>query len=173
MVMSSEVRGADPCNSPEVRQFDFWLGDWDIDQNILQADGTWLELSAKTHVEKDLEGCALIEHWEGKVQFFWEGMKKPEPMHGLSVRAYDPESNRWRIHWMDTRHPKFGTFEGGFSDSVGTFLKSSTGSDGKPLLTRIMFSDISHDAVTWTLAVSRDNGEQWQSLWIMDMRRRQ
>jgi hypothetical protein len=160
-----------PCDTPEARQFDFWVGHWDIAQRILRADGSWVELPATTVVSKDLEGCALVEHWEGTVQFFWEGMQEPLALHGLSVRAYDPTSRRWRIHWMDTRHPTFGTFEGGFEKGTGTFLKSSTGADGKPLLTRITFSDITDESVHWSLAISRDEGAAWTTLWIMDMRR--
>ena len=96
-----------PCDTPEARAFDFWIGDWKIDQRILQQDGTWLELPAKTSVSKALDGCALVEHWEGEVLFFWEGMKEPEPMKGFSIRTYDPETEHWQIHWMDTRSPRF------------------------------------------------------------------
>jgi hypothetical protein len=42
---------------------------------------------------------ALIERWEGRVSFFWEGMEEPEAMTGLSVRAYDPRAAKWFIHW--------------------------------------------------------------------------
>jgi hypothetical protein len=163
---------SNPCGAPEAREFDFWIGSWDITQRIAQADGSWLELPASTRVVKDLDGCALVEHWEGEVQFFWEGMTRPEKMQGLSVRSYDPQEKLWRIYWMDTRHPKFATFDGVFQDGVGTFLKSSTTIDGKPLLTRIRFSEISSESVTWTLDVSRDNGNQWNPLWIMKMKLR-
>ena len=178
ILLFSEAQGQDrepvnsnPCDAPEAREFDFWIGSWDITQKILRRDGTWLELPATTNVVKDLEGCALVEHWEGTVEFFWEGMKEPQAMRGLSVRSYDPETKQWRIYWMDTRHPKFGVFEGRFRDSIGTFLKSSTAADGKPLLTRIRFSNMSGESVTWTLDISKDNGDQWTPLWIMEMKR--
>lgn len=163
------VKGA--CDSPQAHQFDFWLGRWKIDQKILSADGSWLELPARTSVSSALEGCALVEHWKGKVKFFWEGMKTIEPMEGLSVRAYDPQSGKWRIHWMSSRTPRFGTaFEGGFQNGAGKFFSTRQGPRGKQL-SRITFSNITRNSVHWDLAVSSDDGKTWKTIWIMEMRR--
>lgn len=101
--VAQDAQDVHPCTTPEARAFDFWIGDWQIHQRILREDGTWLGLEAKTSVSPAIDGCALIERWEGEVQFFWEGMQAPEPMKALSVRAYDPRTGQWYIHWMDTR----------------------------------------------------------------------
>lgn len=160
-----------PCTSPEARAFDFWIGNWRIEQHILQQDETWLALKAKTSVLPALEGCALIEHWEGKVQFFWEGMQQPERMTGLSVRAYDPQTEKWYIHWMNTRTPHFGgAYAGNFKDGRGTFTREWETPQGKRL-GRITFSEIMPQSVTWELAVSGDDGQDWTTLWIMKMER--
>lgn len=109
------------CNAGEARQFDLWIGEWDIKQQILQADGTWLKSHAKSKVSRALEGCALVEAWEGNVLFFWEGMQRPELLRGMSVRAYDSAKKKWVIYWMDTWHPQFASFEGSFENGEGTF----------------------------------------------------
>jgi hypothetical protein len=159
------------CTSPQARAFDFWIGNWSIEQRILREDGTWLEEKAKTSVSPALEGCALVEHWEGTVQFFWEGMKKPEPMKGLSVRAYDPGTGKWSISWMDTRSPRFGApYEGTFDGGKGEFFREWETPQGKRR-GRITFSDTGPDSVHWDLAVSRDEGKIWSTIWIMEMRR--
>lgn len=159
------------CASPEARAFDFWIGDWRIEQQILQPDGTWLTLEARTSVSPVLDGCALVEHWEGEVQFFWEGMDQPEPMTGLSVRAYDPQSAKWYIHWMDTRTPHFGgAYTGNFRDGRGIFTREWETPQGERL-GRITFSEITPRSVTWELAVSSDDGKNWTTLWIMNMER--
>ena len=161
----------EPCSSPEARAFDFWIGDWAIQQKILRPDGTWLKFEAKTSVSPILDGCAIIEHWEGTVQFFWEGMQAPEPMKGLSVRAYDPKTDRWYIHWMDSRTPRFGgPYVGGFDENRGEFFREWETPQGKRL-GRITFSDITTDSVVWALAVSGDEGQTWSTLWIMEMYR--
>jgi hypothetical protein len=159
------------CGSPEARQFDFWLGKWQIHQKILNQDGSWLELPARTSVASALDGCALVEHWRGKVKFFWEGMKDVESMEGLSVRAYDAQSGKWRLHWMSSRTPRFGNaFEGNFHAGRGEFFSTRQEPRGKQL-SRITFSNITKNSVHWDLAISNNDGKTWTTLWIMEMRR--
>lgn len=173
-ILVSQASVAQPlqtCTSSEARAFDFWIGEWSIQQKILRQDGEWLSLEAKTSVSPILDGCALIEHWEGAVQFFWEGMQAPEPMKGLSVRAYDPQTGQWSIHWMDTRTPSFGSpYVGRFEKGRGEFFREWETPQGKRK-GRITFSDIKPDSVDWELAVSTDEGESWSTLWTMKMHR--
>ena len=160
------------CAAKEHRQFDFWLGDWKIRQKLLKADGTWFEADAQTSVRSALDGCALVEHWSGDVLFFWEGMKSPESMKGLSVRAYDPKSKSWTINWMDTRALRFGEHVGVFSNGKGEFFRTVRNPDGKETTTRITFSNITKSSVHWDLAVASPDRESWQTVWIMEMDRK-
>lgn len=175
VALAASVAGAqhaDACPAPEAHAFDFWIGDWRIEQQILRADGGWHELEASTSVAPTLDGCALVEHWQGDVQFFWEGMERPEPMRGLSVRAYDASSGTWRIHWMDTRTPRFDTpYVGGFAGNRGEFYREWETPQGRRV-GRITFVNLAPDSVRWELAVSSDDRASWQTLWIMNMRRR-
>lgn len=167
----ASARESSACSDPKARAFDFWIGEWDIRQEILRRDGTWIELPAQTSVATSLDGCALIEHWHGRVQFFWEGMQEPQEISGLSVRAYDPETAKWYIHWMDTRTPRFGTpYAGNFADGRGEFFREIETANGRRL-GRITFSGIADDSVHWDLAVSADQGKTWRTLWKMAMRR--
>lgn len=151
--------------------FDFWIGNWNINQKILTADGSYLRFPARTSVSPALDSLALVEHWEGQVQFFWEGMKKPENIKGLSVRAYDPKTQKWYIHWMDTRSPYFNTpYAGTFSGNTGVFYRDWDTTNG-PRTGRITFTHVSTDSVNWSLAVSHDNRKNWTILWIMNMQR--
>jgi hypothetical protein len=168
----SALRQRPPCASTEARQFDFWIGTWDIRQSILRRDGSWLSLPARTSVRPALDGCALVEQWEGEVMFFWEGMTEPRRRSGLSVRAYDPETKQWYIHWMDTGATRFGPpFIGGFIDGRGQFVRETEAPDGKRL-DRITFQDVTESSLDWELAVSADGGSSWQPVWRMRMERR-
>jgi hypothetical protein len=170
-IMPSATSSAE-CSNPEYHQFDFWIGQWDIKQKILKADGTWFEADARTNVSPILDGCALIEEWQGDVLFFWEGMEKPEPLKGFSVRAFDQKTNHWTISWMDTGHLRFTEFEGTFHDGRGEFFRKGPNENGKKTITRVTFSDITSASVHWDLAVSTDDGQSWKTLWIMQMTRR-
>ena len=169
---SASPAQSSPCSDPAAREFDFWIGDWEIRQSILRQDGTWLELPAQTSVRSALDGCAVIERWEGQVMFFWEGMTKPDTLSGLSVRAYDPTTATWHIHWMDTRAPRFGhPYVGRFTRGRGEFFREWQAPEGNRL-GRVTFQDITANSVNWALAVSRDAGRSWQTIWTMRMQRR-
>src|SRR4029077_12197734 len=60
------------CTAPQYRQFDFWLGEWDL----VGADG---KKSAEDKVVQVLGGCGLQENWTS--------VKSGQ---GLSFSAYDP-----------------------------------------------------------------------------------
>jgi len=71
------------CVGPEYRQFNFWLGEWDL----VGADG---KKSAEDKVVSILGGCAIQENWTGVKS----GL-------GLSLAAYDPATKHWHQTLMD------------------------------------------------------------------------
>lgn len=168
---SSGAQSLVPCGEAPARAFDFWVGDWNIRQQILREDGTYLDLPAKTSVSAALDGCVLVEYWEGEVQFFWEKMEKPEPMKAISVRAYDPRTKKWYIHWMDTRSRHFDTpYVGDFAEDRGEFYREWMTPEGTRV-GRVAFSNVSTNSLSWSLAVSSDGRRSWTTVWMMEMRR--
>jgi hypothetical protein len=71
------------CVGPQYRQFDFWLGEWDLVGN----DG---KKSSEDKVVSILGGCAIQENWTG--------VKSGQ---GLSLSAYDPATKHWHQTLMD------------------------------------------------------------------------
>ncbi len=168
---ASEPLMATSCDSQTQRQFDFWIGSWRIEQRILRDDGEYIELPASTRVSKILNGCAILEQWQGEVQFFWEGMKAPQAMTAISIRAVDPDTGYWRIHWMDSRTPRFDVpYEGSFAGDRGEFTRTVDTADGIQL-GRIVFERRGTARVDWSLSISSDRGAHWRSLWLMEMHR--
>ena len=152
-----------------ARQFDFWAGDWVITEHILNSDGSWLEFPAHNSVRFAVDSLALIEHWEGDIQFFWQGMTSPQHIHGLSVRSYNPKSGHWEIHWMDSNNPFFGKgYAGNFSDSAGVFYFQAPKS---PRKSKIVFSAITDTSVHWALSTLLPDSTRWITVWTMDMKR--
>ena len=62
------------CTTPEYRQFDFWVGDWDVFGPAGARTGT-------NRVDRLLNGCVLQEHWVGA-----GGSIRAELQH---LRAFD------------------------------------------------------------------------------------
>ncbi|MDX1647935.1 MAG: hypothetical protein R3304_12385 [Longimicrobiales bacterium] len=161
---------ADWCPEPEVAQFDFWLGSWDV-QNLNSPPGSdaWYATGKATNrVYTVLGGCAVVEQWEGYAF--------PTAGHvaGFGVRAYDPEAEQWELVllWPVGGPPRFGNPEGRFEDGRGVFYAEFTTSAGGPRLSRLTFDDIQDDTFRWQNGVSADGGATWTSSWIMEQSRR-
>lgn len=71
-----------PCAASTHRQFDFWLGTWDVRVPTGELDGT-------NNVTVDLDGCAVEEHWTDATGF-----------RGRSLNAFDPATGQWHQHWV-------------------------------------------------------------------------
>ncbi|HET8891415.1 MAG TPA: tetratricopeptide repeat protein [Candidatus Angelobacter sp.] len=46
-----------PCQTAEFRQFDFWIGDWDVHNPAGQKVGD-------NQITREQDGCLLVEHWK-------------------------------------------------------------------------------------------------------------
>ena len=141
-LLPSMARAA--CPDPVFRQFDFWIGDW----NVSTADG---KLIGRDHVEKRFGGCALEEHWTSV-----------EGGTGASFSIYDQSRKLWHQTWVDSS----GTLvllEGGLKDGRMQMAGEMTGADGKRV----------QDRMTWTPTAgkvrqhwetSSDGGKTWETV---------
>jgi hypothetical protein len=71
-----------PCSSAEYRQFDFWLGDWEVFNKKGDKVG-----ENKIHTVQD--GCALQENWTSKGQT------------GTSFNYYNTADSTWNQIYLD------------------------------------------------------------------------
>ena len=74
------------CATPEHRQFDFWIGDWDA------FDFGTTNKVARTRVERTLNGCVLREVYE-----------EPTGLRGESFTIYDVARKVWHQSWVTNR----------------------------------------------------------------------
>ena len=81
--LSTLTHAAEPsCAGAEYRQFDFWLGAWEV----RTADGT---LAGRNRITAAEQGCALEERWQGS-----------QGNTGRSTNYYDPVADAWRQLWV-------------------------------------------------------------------------
>lgn len=159
---------ASPCPTPEARQFDFWIGEWDVvNRNRQPESRRWYETGRSTdRVYTVVDGCGIVEHWRGNAlgQF----------IVGFSVRAWNPASSTWEMAllWPTSGRPAWGGLEGVFRHGRGSFLTDGVTPEGDTVLTRFTFSDITPGTLRWQNGSSRDGGITWSSTWIMEFTRR-
>lgn len=145
------------------RQFDFLEGRWDALCRVPTADG-WQQAQGTLTASRALDDLVFVEHFEG---IYHGGALK-----GLGLRAYNRETGQWEHTWTDTLEPAhFHVWKGAFRDGKIDFFSEWADSDGKPLRSRLTWSDITDDSAHWESARSSDGGKTWQLHWVIDFRR--
>jgi hypothetical protein len=147
-----------------VRDFDFWMGSWKVHNRVLKerlAGSTeWVEFEATSIARPLLDGLGnedefRTDHDGGFI--------------GMSFRFYDPQKDQWAIYWADTRRPGLldAPVFGSFSGDVGIFEGDDT-FEGRPIRMRFIWSGITTPTPRWEQAFSENDGETWETNWIMD-----
>jgi hypothetical protein len=131
-----------PCGAPEYRQFDFWLGDWDV----ADANG---KLVGRNRITAAQKGCALLEQWEGK-----------GGVTGASLNAWDADRRRWHQTWIDSSGSLL-LLEGGIVDGRMVLAGTANDATGKPARQRITWQKLSDGRVRQTWESSADGGATW------------
>lgn len=143
--------------STEARQFDFWIGSWNVNLRTIQPDNTWKEsIKAHAKVYSILDGKAILELWDSPT------------VKGFSLRHYDPEKKKWVLYldWPKGNESSFSSLEGSFRHGRGEFFASK-----KKTISRYTFCDITPESLRWDDAYSKDGGKTWTYDWIMEFSR--
>ncbi|MEP7029175.1 MAG: tetratricopeptide repeat protein [Candidatus Eisenbacteria bacterium] len=150
-------RNATPCEyAPESRQFDFWIGDWEVRDNR----GGQVVVGA-SHVEKILGGCVIFENWSGGLGG-----------SGKSFNAWNPELRCWQQNWMDDSGSVSNFTDGHSNDGRLVFVAEKLGADGKPFRNRLSFFDLGPDQVRQFSEQSTDGGATWTVVYDFNYLRR-
>ena len=145
------VQKLTPCSSAEYRQFDFWVGDWDV----RNASGQTL---GHNRISRRFNGCVVVEEWEGA-----------SGGSGSSFNLYDQQTKEWHQFWVDATgtnwlsSDKQGnpvTLRGGIRDGA---MVLSSHPDTLPAigLTRATWRPLPDGRVRQTFESSSDGGKTW------------
>jgi hypothetical protein len=142
-----------PALPPEDHQFDFWVGTWDV---------TWGDDARGTNVvRKILDDRAILEEFDAS---------PTAAFRGVSISSWDAVARRWRQTWADTEGHHWN-FTGGMG-SGRMILSTDDLENGRTVRKRMVFFDISPEALEWTWERSVDDGATWELLWAIHYRRR-
>jgi hypothetical protein len=139
-----------PCRTmPEARQFDFWIGTWDVTPWQV-ANPTPQQKMGVNEVYPILEHCAISENWEGA-----RGGK------GKSYNFHDPRLKKWRQVWIADGGGVLD-YTGEFSDGAMRFLGWNLDPQGNRLEQKLTFFAVAPDTVRQLFEVSSDGGKSWK-----------
>ncbi len=132
------------CTAPEFRQFDFWLGDWDV----FTPDG---KPAGTNRVTRELGDCVIHEHWLGA-----------GGSRGESFNAWDARRGVWHQTWVSDRGGVLlldGGRDGDRMVLTGR-MPDSTATNGAAIQ-RITWSPAGPGEVRQLWEQSRDGGTTW------------
>ena len=161
------------ADAPPVRDgqhdFDFNIGVWrthiQVTLDPLAGGSRSIELNGLVTIRKVWDGRASLEEIEADgPKGHWEA---------LSLFLYNPQSRQWSRSFVNASAPTpSGAFVGSFKDGRGElYLQDSV--DGRSVLVRGVFSDITPDSHTYTEAYSDDGGATWRTSLVAHLTRAQ
>lgn len=156
-----------------ARAFDGLLGDWQVENRMLRERlagcTTWHVFVAQSRVEPVLAGLGNLDHFAAELG--------DAPFLGLTVRIYDPATDRWSLRWADTwslgngRGGMEPAFVGRFDDrGLGIFV-STLEVDGRTVHARFTWSGIARGRPVWEQAWATRQDGPWETNWTMTFRR--
>jgi hypothetical protein len=135
-----------PCKySAESRQFDFWVGDWDV---VNTSGGQQV---GSSHIAQELGDCVIWESWTSA------GL----PYAGKSYNAYNTSLKRWEQFWVDNSQGMI-FFYGNLKDGVMDFWTDEIPQPSGPNMRRhLQFFNLAPDTVRQFSQRSTDGGKTW------------
>jgi len=133
---------APACSSAEHRQFDFWVGEWEVRRPDGRVAGT-------NRITRILGGCVLEERWTGAAG-----------SRGTSVNIYDAGRRRWHQTWVDDEGLLL-QLDGGLVEGRMELTGETIAEDGKPMRHRITWERLDGGRVRQKWETSRDAGANW------------
>ena len=125
------------CQSAEYRQFDFWLGEWEVFLPTGKKAGD-------SRIEAISAGCALLENWSGNGGF-----------SGKSLNSYDSSDKQWHQSWVDSSGSRL-ELAGSYADKR-MVLASGSGA----AMQRIAWSVNDDGSVRQLWESTADGGKTW------------
>ncbi|MCA6074933.1 tetratricopeptide repeat protein [Fulvivirga sedimenti] len=135
-----------PCLSqPEARQFDFWIGSWDVHLNGAKV--------GENQITRANGGCAIHENYT----------TFPRDYTGQSINFYDPLEKRWHQHWVGSGGDITNYYETGKSEGVLEFTGQMINASGVEITNRMTFTLLENGNVRQLIETSLDKGKSWSS----------
>src|SRR5215813_11784227 len=133
---------AKPCGAkPEYRQFDFWIGEWDVEAGGKPA-GT-------NSVRLILGDCVIFENWKGA-----------GGMTGKSFNIYNAAIGKWQQTWVDSSGNALELY-GEFKDGAMRMVGEKPAPNGGKIIDKLTFFPLEGGRVRQLWESSKDDGRTW------------
>jgi hypothetical protein len=158
--------------APQLRDgqhdFDFHFGTWKTHikrlEHPLTGSTTWIELDGTVTTRKIWDGRANLEEIEAGTG--------ANHFKGLTLFLYNPESHQWSQNFASIEEGKLSQTPliGEFKDGRGELVDQEA-YNGRTILVRFVWSDISPNSHHVEQSFSDDGGKTWEPNFVADLTR--
>ena len=134
-----------PCDAPEFRHFDFWLGDWDVKS----ADGS--RTLGRNVIEPLAGNCGVHENWTGA-----------GGGTGRSLNTYVRADGKWHQVWVGMGGGILHLI-GELKDGAMVLEGESPGPNNTTVRNRVTWSKLPDRRVRQHWQTSADAGRTWST----------
>jgi tetratricopeptide (TPR) repeat protein len=135
-------RNAHACTSPEFRQFDYWLGEWDVEANGQKI--------ARSSIQLILDECVIFENYEAARGY-----------SGKSFSVFEKNEGKWQQCYVDTGGGFHRWTDGHLDESGSMTFRWDYTLQGQKTLNRMTYVKEGPDKVRQILEASTDDGKTW------------
>jgi hypothetical protein len=150
-----------PCTTdPVYRQFDFWIGEWDVyAKNGKKAGDSKIDLI--------LDSCIILENWKSA------NVSQGVYYAGKSFNTYNSTSKQWQQTWVDNVGGSTEFLEGHFENNKMILqTKPFQFSKDTVAVRRLTFYKLDVNKVRQHGEISKNGGRTWSTEYDLEYRRK-
>ena len=154
----AQQTSAHPCATDTMyRQFDFWLGEWEV-------FGLKGQRAGSSKIEQLLDSCVILENWTSAQQGYT----------GKSFNTYNAATKQWQQTWVDNAGGTTEYLRGHAEKNAMIFYADDVrGPKGAKFLRRLSFYKVNENIVRQHGERSDDNGITWTTEYDLTYKRKQ
>lgn len=152
---------SNPCNSPKFREFDFWIGNWEV----YTKTG---KLAGSSKISLILDSCVILEEWTSA------GTMNNVIYKGKSFNTFNLSTNQWQQTWVDNtgNTTEFLRGQASAGAEIIFYADNVTSADGKKFMRRLTFTKLNENKVRQFGEKSEDAGKTWISEYDLEYRKK-
>ncbi len=157
LILPSAGQNNNPCSQPEGKQFDFWIGNWNL--TWTQNDGQIYK--GENEIKYIFDGCVVREHF----------LSLADGFEGISHSVYVPKEQVWKQTWV-SNGGGYLDFVGGWENDKMILSRKFVNKNNQEIHQRMVWYNIKENSLDWNWEKSTDGGETWKTLWHINYKRK-
>lgn len=149
-----------PCSYPKFRQFDFWIGEWEV-------FGKNNNKAGDSKISVILDSCVILEEWTSAS--LQQGLRYA----GKSFNSFNKKTKQWQQTWVDNTGATTEYLTGKFENNAIIFTTNPFAFSKDTLAIRkLSFFNVEPNKIRQLGEISKDGGATWLTEFDLEYRRK-